>query len=66
MPKQKTKKSVASKYKITGTGKLMHFRCGRRHLQTGKTSKRKRQLRSSRAIVTTGRVRTIKALIRGL
>jgi large subunit ribosomal protein L35 len=66
VPKQKTKKSVASKYKITGTGKLMHYRAGRRHLLTGKTSKRKRQLRSSRAEVTTSNARTIKALIRGL
>lgn len=66
MPKQKTKKSVASKYKITGSGKVTHYRAGRRHLLTGKTSKRKRQLRSSIATVTTARARTIKALIRGL
>lgn len=66
MPKQKSKKSVASKYKITGTGKLLHYRAGRRHLLTGKTSKRKRQLRCSMAEVTTSNVRTIKALIRGL
>lgn len=45
MPKMKTKKSVASRFSVTGTGKLKRSRPGRRHILTKKTSKRKRQLR---------------------
>ncbi|MCB1112846.1 MAG: 50S ribosomal protein L35 [Chlamydiales bacterium] len=45
MPKMKTKKSVSSRFKLTGTGKLKRQRPGKRHILTKKTPKRKRQLR---------------------
>lgn len=45
MPKMKTRKSVASKFTVTATGKLKRNRPGRRHILTSKTAKRKRQLR---------------------
>ena len=45
MPKMKTKKSAAKRFKITGSGKIVHHRSGHRHLATKKTTKRKRQLR---------------------
>ena len=35
---QKTKKSIAKRFKITATGKLMRRTPGRRHLLTAKTS----------------------------
>ncbi len=41
----KTNKSVASRFSVTGTGKLKRSRPGKRHILTKKTSKRKRQLR---------------------
>lgn len=66
MPKMKTKKAVVSKFKLTASGKLKHHRCGRGHLMTGMTSKRKRQLRSSIALVTTAQAKTYKKLIRGI
>lgn len=44
MPKMKTKKAVAAKFKVTGTGKLVHHHPGKRHLLTRKSAKRKRQL----------------------
>lgn len=44
MPKMKTKKSVASRFRVTGTGKLKRARPGKRHILTKKTGKRKRQL----------------------
>ena len=47
MPKMKTKKSAAKRFKKTGTGKLVYNQCGNRHLSTKKSSKRKRQLRNS-------------------
>ena len=44
MPKMKTRKSVAKRLKQTGTGKFMRKSAGVRHLNTGKTAKRKRRL----------------------
>jgi large subunit ribosomal protein L35 len=40
----KTKKSVAKRFKITATGKVMRSRAGRRHLLQGKNPKRRRSL----------------------
>jgi large subunit ribosomal protein L35 len=45
---QKTKKSVAKRFKLSGTGKLMHRSPGTRHLLAHKSSKRKRRLGQSR------------------
>lgn len=42
--RRKTKKSVAKRFKITGTGKIVRAKAGRRHLATKKSAKRKRQL----------------------
>jgi large subunit ribosomal protein L35 len=43
--KQKTNKSVAKRMKATGTGKLKHAACGKRHLNAHMTGKKIRQLR---------------------
>lgn len=45
MPKLKTHKGAASRIRVTGTGKLMHHRAGRRHLLANRPAKRMRQLR---------------------
>ncbi|NGX57658.1 MAG: 50S ribosomal protein L35 [Chlamydiae bacterium] len=44
MPKMKTKKALKGKFKLTGTGKLLRRRPGKRHILTKKTAKRKRKL----------------------
>jgi large subunit ribosomal protein L35 len=38
----KTKKSVAKRFKITGTGKVLRSHAGRRHLAQTKNAKRRR------------------------
>jgi large subunit ribosomal protein L35 len=40
----KTRKSVAKRFKITATGKVLRRCAGRRHLMQGKGSKRRRSL----------------------
>ena len=45
MPKLKTIKGVKDRVKVTGTGKLMARKPGRRHLLAHRRSKTKRQLR---------------------
>ena len=48
MPKKpgiaKTRKAVAKRFKVTGTGKVIRRRQGKRHLALCKTRKRKRRL----------------------
>jgi large subunit ribosomal protein L35 len=46
----KTKKSVAKRFKITGTGKVMRSRAGKRHLLASKNSKRRRSLGESKQV----------------
>jgi len=45
MPKMKTKKALTKRVKVTKNGKVLLFKGGRRHLLSGKSQKRKRQLR---------------------
>lgn len=46
MPKLKTKRGAAKRFKKTGTGKFKRSRANRRHILTTKSRKRKRQLRA--------------------
>lgn len=45
MPKMKTNKSAAKRFKVTATGKLKRRRANKSHLNEEKPSKRKRRLR---------------------
>ena len=45
MPSMKTNRSVAKRFKVSGTGKLMRFKANKRHILTKKNTKRKRNLR---------------------
>ena len=47
MPKIKTNRSAAKRFKVTGTGKLKRNKAYRRHILTKKTTKNKRNLRHS-------------------
>ncbi len=62
MPKLKTVKSVKRRFKVTGTGRLVGFRAGRRHLLGGKRSKLKRQLRRQRMVAAVD-TRQLQALV---
>lgn len=47
MPKLKTKKAVAKRFKVTGTGKLKRNKSNTQHLLGSKSTKRKRNLRKA-------------------
>jgi large subunit ribosomal protein L35 len=47
MPKQKTNRGAAKRFKMTGTGKLKRRKAYLRHILTSKTKKQKRHLRKS-------------------
>lgn len=46
MPKKKTIKGAAKRFKRTATGKIKYEKAGRGHLLSAKSRKRKRDLRS--------------------
>lgn len=62
MPKMKTKKAVAARFRVTATGKLKYSRPGKRHILTKKTPKRKRQLARA-AYVDDAQLKTYKRLM---
>jgi len=62
MPKMKTRKSAAKRYKITSTGKVKYKKQGLRHILTKKSSKRKRKLRILGTLSNTERKRVKKLL----
>jgi large subunit ribosomal protein L35 len=45
MPKLKTKKGLAKRFRLTKSGKIKRQKAGRGHLLTKKSSKRKRLLK---------------------
>jgi len=47
MPKLKTKRAAAKRFKKTGTGKLKRMKAFKSHILTKKSTKRKRNLRKS-------------------
>ncbi len=47
MPKMKTHRGAAKRFKKTGTGKLVRSRSNKQHILTKKSSKRKRRLRKA-------------------
>ena len=52
MPKQKSHKASRKRFRVTANGKLKRSQAGKKHLNSHKTGKRKRQLRHS--VIETG------------
>ena len=47
MPKLKTHKGAAKRFKKTGTGKILRHKAGLRHIMSSKAKKRKKKLGNS-------------------
>jgi large subunit ribosomal protein L35 len=58
----KTRKAVAKRFKITGTGKVMGGRAGRRHLLQKKNATRRRSLGKARVMDATDTYRILQNL----
>ena len=63
MPKMKTHRGAAKRFKVTGTGKVKRMKAFKSHILTKKTSKRKRNLRRATTVGTNGEAKNIKRLI---
>ena len=62
MPKIKTNRAAAKRFKVTGTGKLKRSKAYKRHILTKKTRKTKRNLRKP-AMVDATNVKMMKKIL---
>ena len=62
MPKMKTTKAAAKRFKTTGTGKLKRNKAYKCHILTKKSQKRKRNLRKA-AMTDATNVKSIKKIL---
>lgn len=62
MPKMKTHKGAAKRFRITGTGKLKRGKAFRSHILTKKSSKTKRHLRKA-GYVSKTQLKVMKKLL---
>jgi len=60
MPKVKTKRAAAKRFKVTGGGKVRRQKAFRRHLLSSKARKRKRSLRE-KALVDSTNIKAVQA-----
>ena len=65
MPKMKTHRGAAKRFKKTGTGKLTRSRSNKQHILTKKDPKRKRQLRND-VVVSPADEKRVKQLLPNL
>ena len=64
MPKMKTSKSVAKRFKVTGKGKVKRGQAFKSHILTKKSQKRKRNLRKA-ALAAPGDAKRVKRMLQG-
>jgi large subunit ribosomal protein L35 len=62
MPKIRTNRAAAKRFKITGTGKIVRAKAFKSHILTKKAPKRKRSLRQD-TVVNAINVRAIKRMM---
>lgn len=62
MPKAKTRKAVAKRFRVTKNGKVIRRNSKTRHILTTKTRKKKRQLRHS-VVASTSDTKKIKSML---
>jgi len=62
MPKLKTKRGAAKRFKKTGSGKILRSKAFGNHILTKKTTKRKRSIRKS-GVVNSANAKSISRLI---
>ncbi len=60
--KMKTNRSAAKRFKVTGSGKVLHFRAGKSHLLRKKNRKRKRNLKKQ-VQISAANLSAVKRLI---
>ena len=62
MPKQKTNRAAAKRFKISGTGKAVRAQSGIRHGMIGKPRRRKRRLTGTVVVAQPDQARVLRML----
>lgn len=62
MPKMKTKRGAAKRFKVTGSGKIKRKKAYKSHILTKKSRKRKRALRKS-TLVSDGDIGRVRRML---
>jgi large subunit ribosomal protein L35 len=62
MPKLKTKSGAKKRFKVTGTGKIMHKSAFKNHILTKKETKQKRRL-GKKSLVKKSDMNNVKAML---
>ena len=62
MPKMKTRRSAAKRFKLTASGKIKRNKAYKSHILTKKSTKRKRGLRKS-TILVSAEVKRVKRML---
>ena len=61
MPKQKTHKASAKRFRVTRNGKVVGRRAGKSHLMAGKRGKKRRALKRTKTLKACDAKRYVKA-----
>ena len=64
MPKAKTHSGASKRFRVTGSGKIVRQKAGKRHLLEHKASKRTRRL-DGRAVVAANDTARVKKMLNG-
>ena len=62
MPKMKTHKSTAKRFKVTGTGKLMRTKIGKSHLRRKKPKRTRRMFDEYMQVTHSASIKRVKRL----
>lgn len=62
MPKMKTRRGAAKRFKLTGSGKIKRNKANKSHILTKKSPKRKRRLRKD-TVLNPVEVKRVKKMI---
>ena len=62
MPKMKTRRAAAKRFKVTGSGKIVRNKAYKSHILTKKSQKRKRNLRKQ-IVVDQTNVKSMKKIL---
>ncbi len=57
---QKTKKSIAKRFKVTGSGKLVFRKAGKRHMLRNKNTKQLRRMGQDQVLASAKMTRSLK------
>ena len=64
MPKMKSHRGAAKRFRRTATGKIVRSRANKQHILTKKSSRRKRRLRKS-ALVSSAENKRLQQMLQG-